>query len=220
MFRMPTTQATQARPATPPSPPSLAAPPGRLFAREHLPVVAGTVALVTLGAFENRAVMTILPTVTRDLDGWALFGASTGASLVTFTIAMAWAGGWTDRRGPSAGAPSRSAGLRHRAGRLRPCPHDGRLRRRAGVVRGGRGPRQHGAGGARRSSPARRTARQGLRVVRGGVDPAVTARPERGGRARRARRVAGGLRRAARHRASRAPPGATRTPHHSPWRQR
>ena len=103
MFVMPTTQVTRTSLATPPRPPSLTAPPGRLFAREHLPVVAGTVALVTLTAFENRAVMTILPTVTRDLDGWALFGASTGASLVTFTIAMAWAGGWTDRRGPRPG---------------------------------------------------------------------------------------------------------------------
>lgn len=81
---------------------SAAAPEGpvRLLSREHLPVVAGIVALVTLAAFENRAVMTILPTVVRELDGWGLFGASTGASLVTFTIAMAWSGGWTDRRGP------------------------------------------------------------------------------------------------------------------------
>jgi MFS family permease len=74
--------------------------PSRLLTRQHLPVLAGTVALVTLGAFENRAVMTILPTVVRELDGWALFGASAGAPLVTFTIAMAWSGGWTDRHGP------------------------------------------------------------------------------------------------------------------------
>lgn len=74
--------------------------PVRLLERANLPVVVGVVALVTLAAFENRAVMTILPTVVRDLDGWALFGASTGASLVTFTVAMAWSGGWTDRVGP------------------------------------------------------------------------------------------------------------------------
>ena len=74
--------------------------PVRLLARENLPVVVGVVALVTLAAFENRAVMTILPTVVRELDGWALFGASTGASLVTFTVAMAWSGAWTDRVGP------------------------------------------------------------------------------------------------------------------------
>lgn len=77
-----------------------AEPAPRLLSRAHLPVVAGIVALVTLAAFENRAVMTILPTVVRDLDGWGLYGASTGASLVTFTVAMAWSGGWTDRRGP------------------------------------------------------------------------------------------------------------------------
>ena len=71
----------------------------RLFDRRHLPVVVGVIALVTLGAFENRAVATILPVVVRDLDGWALFGASTGASLVAFTVATAWAGGWTDRWG-------------------------------------------------------------------------------------------------------------------------
>jgi MFS family permease len=74
--------------------------PVRLLARANLPVVVGIVALVTLAAFENRAVSTILPTVVRELDGWALFGASTGATLVTFTIAMAWSGGWTDRAGP------------------------------------------------------------------------------------------------------------------------
>ena len=74
--------------------------PVRLLARANLPVVVGVVALVTLAAFENRAVSTILPTVVRQLDGWALFGASTGATLVTFTVAMAWSGGWTDRAGP------------------------------------------------------------------------------------------------------------------------
>ncbi len=71
----------------------------RLLDRRHLPVVVGVIALVTLGAFENRAVATILPVVVRDLDGWALFGASTGASLVAFTLATAGAGGWTDRWG-------------------------------------------------------------------------------------------------------------------------
>ena len=82
-----------------PAPPA-AAPPPRLLDRRHLPVVAGIVALVTLAAFENRAVTTVLPVVVHHLDGWALFGAATGASLATFTVATAWSGGWTDRRGP------------------------------------------------------------------------------------------------------------------------
>lgn len=81
--------------ATHPSP-----APARLLTRAHLPVVAGILALVTLGAFENRAVLSVLPSVVRHLDGWALFGASSGAPLVTLTIATAYAGGWTDRVGP------------------------------------------------------------------------------------------------------------------------
>ena len=72
----------------------------RPSSRENLPVVAGVLALVTLAAFENRAVATVLPVVVRDLDGWGLFGAATGASLVALVVATAWAGGWTDRRGP------------------------------------------------------------------------------------------------------------------------
>ena len=89
---------------TTPTPSSTSTPgstaPVRLLDRANLPVVVGIVALVTLAAFENRAVMTILPTVVRDLDGWSLFGASMGAPLVTFTVAMAWSGSWTDRVGP------------------------------------------------------------------------------------------------------------------------
>ena len=82
-------------------PPSWRAQPApRLLDRRNLPVVAGVLALVTLGAFENRAVTTVLPVVVRDLDGWGLFGAATGASLVAFVVATAGAGGWTDRRGP------------------------------------------------------------------------------------------------------------------------
>src|SRR4051794_28179319 len=93
--------APTAAPVAPATPPVVEDPsPGRLLDRANLPVVVGVVALVTLAAFENRAVMTILPTVVRDLDGWALFGASTGATLVTFTVATAWSGGWTDRVGP------------------------------------------------------------------------------------------------------------------------
>lgn len=75
-------------------------PEPRLLDRRHLPVVAGTLALVTLAAFEVRAVQTVLPVVVRDLDGWGLFGASTSAPLIAFTVVTAFSGGWTDRFGP------------------------------------------------------------------------------------------------------------------------
>ncbi|MGN6752004.1 MAG: MFS transporter [Intrasporangium sp.] len=79
---------------------TLSEPAPRLLSRAHLPVVLGVLSLVTLAAFENRAVVSILPTVVHELDGWSLFGAATGAPLVTLTVAMAWSGPWTDRQGP------------------------------------------------------------------------------------------------------------------------
>lgn len=71
----------------------------RLFSAKHLPVAAGIIALVTLGAFENRAVISIMPTATRALDGLAWFGAANAASMVTFMVAVVVAGRWVDRVG-------------------------------------------------------------------------------------------------------------------------
>ncbi|WP_161988604.1 MFS transporter [Pedococcus bigeumensis] len=68
--------------------------------RAHLPFAVGAVALVTLGAFENRATMTVLPTVARELDGLWLFGAASAAPLVSFVLATVIAGAWADHRGP------------------------------------------------------------------------------------------------------------------------
>jgi len=75
------------------------APPERLFSARHLPVATGIIALVTLGAFENRAVISIMPTATRALDGLAWFGAANAASMVTFMVAVVVAGRWVDRVG-------------------------------------------------------------------------------------------------------------------------
>ena len=74
--------------------------PASLLDRAHLPFAVGAVALVTLGAFENRATMTVLPTVARDLDGLWLFGAASAAPLVSFVVATVIAGAWADHRGP------------------------------------------------------------------------------------------------------------------------
>ena len=60
----------------------------------------GAVALVTLGAFENRATTTVLPTLARELDGLWLFGAASAAPLVSFVVATVIAGAWADHRGP------------------------------------------------------------------------------------------------------------------------
>lgn len=76
-----------------------AAPP-RLLSREYLPFAIGAVALVTLGAFENRATSTVLPVVARDLDGLAFFGTASAAALITYVVATAIAGVLADRHGP------------------------------------------------------------------------------------------------------------------------
>ncbi|WP_194846494.1 MFS transporter [Mumia zhuanghuii] len=73
----------------------------RLRDPRHLPFVVGALALVTLGAFENRATLAILPTVADHLDGLDLFGAAAAAPLVASVIAMVVAGQWCDRRGPA-----------------------------------------------------------------------------------------------------------------------
>src|SRR6476660_7799475 len=71
-----------------------------LLDRAHLPFAVGAVALVTLGAFENRATLTVLPSVAKDLDGLWLFGAASAAPLVSFVVATVVAGAWADHRGP------------------------------------------------------------------------------------------------------------------------
>ena len=86
--------------ATPDVDTGLPTRPASLRDRAHLPFAVGAVALVTLGAFENRATMTVLPTVARDLDGLWLFGAASAAPLVSFVVATVVAGAWADHRGP------------------------------------------------------------------------------------------------------------------------
>jgi MFS family permease len=73
--------------------------PEKLFSAKHLPVAIGIIALVTLGAFENRATISIMPTAARALDGLAWFGPANAASMVTFMVAVVVAGRWVDRLG-------------------------------------------------------------------------------------------------------------------------
>jgi MFS family permease len=78
--------------------PTASAP--KLLGRAHLPLVLGAVALVTLGAFENRAVGTALPTLVREFDALGSFGLANAAPAVSYLIALAVTGLWSDRRGP------------------------------------------------------------------------------------------------------------------------
>lgn len=77
------------------------APPG-IFSSRYLWVTIGACALVFLGAFESLAVTTIMPLVSADLDGAALYALAFAGPLATGVIGMVVAGNWSDRNGPVA----------------------------------------------------------------------------------------------------------------------
>lgn len=72
----------------------------RLFSGPHVPLVLGVISLVTLGAFENRAVGTALPTMVREFDALGAFGLANAAPNASYLVSLAIAGLWSDRRGP------------------------------------------------------------------------------------------------------------------------
>jgi MFS family permease len=61
----------------------------------------GIVLVVTLLAFENMAVGTVMPVVADDLDGLALYAWGFSATLIMSLLSTVLAGGWVDRSGPS-----------------------------------------------------------------------------------------------------------------------
>ena len=73
-----------------------------ILQRPYLWVTIGTCALVFLAAFESLAVTTIMPVVSRELDGAGLYAMAFAGPLATGVIGMVAAGNWSDRRGPTA----------------------------------------------------------------------------------------------------------------------
>ncbi|WP_244971470.1 MFS transporter [Paramicrobacterium chengjingii] len=68
--------------------------------RRYRWVTTGTVALVFFSAFESLAVTTVMPVVSADLNGEALYALAFAGPLATGIIGMVGAGTWADRRGP------------------------------------------------------------------------------------------------------------------------
>lgn len=64
-------------------------------------LTAGSVALVSLAAFEAVAVATAMPTVAVALDGLAGYALAFGLPLATSVLGMVLAGAWSDARGPA-----------------------------------------------------------------------------------------------------------------------
>ena len=71
-----------------------------IFHRDYLLVTLGACALVFLAAFESLAVTTIMPLVSRELNGAALYALAFAGPLAAGVIGMVAAGNWSDRRGP------------------------------------------------------------------------------------------------------------------------
>jgi MFS family permease len=73
---------------------------GGVFGARFLWVTIGSSALVFLAAFESLAVTTIMPVISRDLDGATLYALAFAGPLSTAVIGMVIAGNWSDRSGP------------------------------------------------------------------------------------------------------------------------
>jgi MFS family permease len=85
----------------PPARPESVPEPAGIFHRSYLLVTLGACALVFLAAFESLAVTTIMPLVSRELDGAGLYALAFAGPLATGVIGMVAAGNWSDRRGPA-----------------------------------------------------------------------------------------------------------------------
>jgi MFS family permease len=77
-------------------------PASGILQRPYLWVTIGACALVFLAAFESLAVTTIMPVVSRELDGASLYALAFAGPLASGVIGMVAAGNWSDRRGPAA----------------------------------------------------------------------------------------------------------------------
>ncbi|TDQ02637.1 MULTISPECIES: MFS transporter [unclassified Leifsonia] len=84
-----------AAPATPD-----VAPAGGVLSAPFRWTSIGMCLLITLAAFEALAVTTIMPTVSRELDGASLYAFAFAGPLAVGVVGMVAAGAWTDRGNP------------------------------------------------------------------------------------------------------------------------
>jgi MFS family permease len=79
---------------------STAAPPRTsLFSGPYALATVGMVAIVAVAAFQNLAMTTVMPEISRDLDGQTLYALAFAAPLAAGVPGMVLAGNWTDRAG-------------------------------------------------------------------------------------------------------------------------
>lgn len=86
------------------SPPTTSAPArgrGGILGPAYLATTIAVFALIAFNAFEAMAVTTVMPTISRDLDGIGLYALAFAAPLASGVVGMVAAGSWSDRRGPA-----------------------------------------------------------------------------------------------------------------------
>lgn len=71
-----------------------------IWSADYAWVTIGAVALIFLAALQSLAVTTVMPVVSADLDGDALYAVAFAGTLATSVIGMVAAGAWSDRSGP------------------------------------------------------------------------------------------------------------------------
>lgn len=73
-----------------------------IWDRTRLGITIGSVVLIFLAALEALAVTTVMPVVSADLHGEALYAVAFSGTLATSVIGMVAAGSWSDAAGPRA----------------------------------------------------------------------------------------------------------------------
>ena len=71
-----------------------------IFHAHYRLVTFGALAIVALTAFENLAVTTVMPVISRDLHGASLYAVAFAGPLAAGVVGMVLAGNWSDRSGP------------------------------------------------------------------------------------------------------------------------
>lgn len=74
---------------------------GGILSPAYLATTIGVFSLIAFNAFEALAVTTVMPTISRDLDGFDLYALAFAAALASGVVGMVSAGAWSDRRGPA-----------------------------------------------------------------------------------------------------------------------
>lgn len=73
-----------------------------IWGPQYVWVTIGAVALIFLAALQSLAVTTVMPVVSAELDGDALYAVAFAGTLATSVIGMVAVGAWSDRSGPKA----------------------------------------------------------------------------------------------------------------------